>query len=126
MLQLKLFRYKWVAVSWLIFISILFVLPGSAFPKENFFTKIHFDKWVHIGLFFILVYLWRSAYEGKPMGSIIFILVFSLTYGFAVEFVQENWVPNRSFDLYDVLADMSGAVLGIIIWNLWYKKNKPL
>src|SRR5689334_20778044 len=114
MLQLKLFRYKWVTFSWLIFISILFVLPGSALPKENFLTDIHFDKWVHIGLFFILVYLWRSAYEGKQMGSIFFLLVFSLCYGFAVEFVQENWVPNRSFDLYDVLADMTGAVLAII------------
>ena len=126
MLQLKLFRYKWVAITWLIFISILFVLPGSAFPKENLFTRIHFDKWVHIGLFFILVYLWRSAYEGRQMGSVFFLLVFSLCYGVTVEFVQENWVPNRSFDIYDVLADLTGTVLGIITWNLAYKKNKPL
>ena len=32
-----------------------------------------------------------------------------------VELIQHYWIPNRSFDLGDVLADMTGAVGRIIV-----------
>jgi hypothetical protein len=42
-------------------ISFLFCLPGSAFPKNNWLSKVHFDKWVHIGFFALLLVLWLWA-----------------------------------------------------------------
>jgi VanZ family protein len=32
-----------------------------------------------------------------------------------MEFVQENWIPNRSFDLLDILADTIGSIVGVFI-----------
>src|SRR5690242_15845742 len=46
------------AIFLLLLCTILLTLPGSAFPKENWLDKIWFDKWVHIGMFGMLVTVW--------------------------------------------------------------------
>jgi len=126
MLQWKLFRSKWVAVGWLAAITILFILPGSAFPQERWFDKIYFDKWIHVGLFAVLLFLWRSAFIFSTKSSSPILLFLALLYGISIELIQGAWVINRSADVFDVLADMTGSVLGILVWKGLYKKNKPL
>jgi hypothetical protein len=126
MLRWKIFRYKGVAITWFLIMCILFFLPGSALPQENWLNAVYFDKWVHVGLFAILLFLWRSSFK-LDLNNYNLVLLFSaLLYGLLVEFIQRNWVPNRSFDLYDVLADMAGSVIGLVVWLRVYKKNKPL
>jgi VanZ family protein len=131
MLKLKIFRSKWLAISWFIFISVLFFLPGSALPPGDsalmiFLDKIHFDKWVHVGFFAILLFLWRTAFD-ETTNNLTPLLFFSaLLYGFLVELIQHQWVANRSFDMYDIVADTIGNLSGLIVWLRVYKKNKPL
>jgi VanZ family protein len=126
MLRWKFFRYKSVALGWLVLMCILFFLPGSAFPQENWLDQIHFDKWVHVGLFAVLLFLWRSSFDSSANYYVILLLFCALAYGLAVEFIQKFWVANRSFDLFDVLFDMIGSALGLFVWSRVYKKNKPL
>jgi VanZ family protein len=126
MLQHPLFRSKWLAISYFLFINILFYLPGSALPKNNWMQQIHIDKWVHIGIFAVLIFLWRGAFNRKEPyynGVLLFLV---LLFGIMVEIIQFFWVPNRDFDLYDVAADMGGSFLGLFVWLRVYKKNKPL
>jgi VanZ family protein len=115
-----------MAVCWLVFITLLFFLPGSALPKETWFSKIHIDKWVHTGFFVVLLFLWRSAFEWNGKGYNVLLFLVAVTYGLLVEFVQKWWVPNRDFDYYDLLFDASGSILGLVVWSWAYKKNKPL
>ena len=123
MLKWKIFRYKTVAISWLILMSFLFVLPGSALPKENWFDRIHIDKVVHVGLFAVLIFLWRSSFDWD-INSYHFVLLFlALLYGSLVELVQLYWVPHRSFDVYDILSDMTGSIVGLLVWLGVYKKK---
>lgn len=125
MLGWKVFRYKSVAIVWFVIMCILFFLPGSALPKEAWLDKIGFDKVVHVGLFAVLLFLFRSSFDLKFSRYNLLLLVLALLYGLSVEFIQLFWIPNRSFDLYDVVADMAGSMLGLLIW-VWTKKNKPL
>ena len=126
MLQANWLKSKVLAISWLILMCILFVLPGSALPEQNWFADIQLDKWVHIGLFAVLLFLWASAFElGLPRNAWLVIII-AIGYGMLVEFVQKTWIPNRSFDMYDVVADAIGSVIGVWIWWRVYKKNKPL
>ena len=123
MLKWKIFRWKPVAIGWLIMISILFFLPGSALPKENWFDKIYIDKWVHVGLFAVLIFLWRSSFNWDINSYNLLLLLAAVLYGFLVEVVQLNWIPNRSFDMYDVLSDASGSIVGLLVWLGVYRKK---
>jgi VanZ family protein len=122
MLKWKIFQHKWVAITWLVIMCILFFLPGSAFPSENWLSEIYFDKVVHIGLFAILIFLWRSAFDSQLVKYNLILLLSALFYGLAVEFIQRYFVPNRDFDLYDVVADMIGAIMGLVTWLSYRKK----
>ena len=97
-------------------------MPGSALPKDTWFTRVHFDKWAHAGVFAVLLFLCFSAFRI----SRILLFVLAVLYGIGVEIIQKNWVLNRDFDLYDVLADAAGALIGWAVWYGVYKKNKPL
>jgi VanZ family protein len=109
---------------WFVICTILLTLPGTAFPKENWLDKIWFDKWVHIGLFAVLVFLlcWgllRFTIDEKKLKRLfILFTVDCLVYGIVMEFVQDNLVPNRSFDYGDILADAVGCLAG------WWVINK--
>jgi VanZ family protein len=118
------------AILWSAIVTILLTLPGSAFPKESWFDKIiWFDKWVHIGLFSIIVFLWcwamlRKNYRNKKL-KIVFIriAIIWLAYGIGMEFVQRYFIPNRSFDVGDIAADAFGCALGVIYSIRRYIKN---
>jgi len=126
MLKANWLRSKALAIAWFLIMNVLFFLPGSALPKEHWLAEIHIDKWVHVGLFVVLIFLFCSAFNFSLLKKAWMILITAIIYGFLVEVVQKFWVPNRSFDLYDVLADTAGSILGLFVWLRVNKKNKPL
>jgi VanZ family protein len=113
-----------LALLYVTFISVMFFLPGSAFPKETWLSKIYFDKWVHIGFFLVLLLLWLWALLPSRLGT-YWLLAIAAVYGISVEIVQDQFVSNRSFDLGDWVADMTGALVAVWLWGR-YRKNRPL
>jgi len=106
--------------------TILFCLPGNEFPQQDWLARIHFDKWVHVCLFILLVALWSLPFiprrNGNSITRNIFIavtLVFVL-YGVAIEFIQAAFIPFRSFGIDDMLADAIGCGIGYLFskWQL--------
>lgn len=125
---MKALHYFAPAVCWFIISILLLTLPGSAFPKENWLDKIWADKWIHIFLFGVLVWLWCFAFfknttKANLLQLFIVITICAIGYGVAMEFVQKNWVANRSFDMGDIMADAVGAVLGFIFCKRKYLKK---
>jgi VanZ family protein len=115
-----LLKYVWLpAIAWLAIITLLFLLPGSALPKANLHI-LFFDKWVHMLLFAILTWLFCRPFAAMPIGSakyrIYFLLILVTTlYGIAIEFIQRDFITNRSFDVKDIYADAVGSLLGLLI-----------
>ena len=107
------------AIAWLIISTVLLSIPGSKFPTEDWLDKIWFDKWVHIGMFAIMVILWcraglrlnKTNPELKKLFTAFCLGWFA--YGIGMEFIQKYLVPNRSFDLGDIIADGLGCLLGL-------------
>jgi VanZ family protein len=96
-------------------------------PKENkWMALISFDKWVHTGLFAVLLFLWNTSFNKGIKFFEFYLLLFAVLFGLSVEIIQREWIPNRSFDLYDLAADTLGSIIGLVIWWRVYKKNKPL
>jgi VanZ family protein len=109
--------------------TVLLCLPGSALPKQNWFDKIWLDKWIHLGLFAVMVVLWCRAITGpenKNINNFLQITFYVFLYGVVMEFVQKNFIPNRSFDMGDIVSDLIGSTVGLFIVMRLYKKNRPL
>jgi hypothetical protein len=113
----------------LIISTILLTLPGSSLPTEDWLDKIWFDKWVHIGLFGILVVLWCRAFHRKKADSkkikklFVIIAAIVLAYGILMEFVQGNFIPHRSFDFGDIVADAVGCFAGYFLSKRYLLKR---
>ena len=117
------FKYKLsLALGWLSLISYLFFLPGSALPENDLFNYVQLDKWIHISFFIILICLWSWALLLNKRKSFIILFISAVTYGLLVEICQDRLVINRSFDVYDLVADSVGSFLGI---GLYIKKINP-
>jgi VanZ family protein len=113
------------ALTWVIIVTVLLCLPGSALPKESWFDKIWLDKWIHVMLFLIMVFLLCrcvSGSEGKKIRYFRQIAIYFFMYGIAMELIQKYFIPNRSFDLKDILADGLGCSIGLFISG-WYIKK---
>ena len=116
-------------IAWLLISTFLLTIPGSAFPKENWLEKLWVDKWVHLGMFSIMVFLWCWATMKIPQAAaqrkktFIIIACVALVYGGAMEFVQHYLIPNRSFDIGDIIADAVGCAIGLLFsWQRYIKK----
>lgn len=63
-----------------------------------------------------------------PASAIFLIVLLSASYGLGIEFIQKYWAVQRSFDMYDVLADTLGAIAGVaafkIILYLFFPRSK--
>ena len=116
------------AVLWLLLITLLLCTPGTEFPKITWKDKIWLDKWIHASLFAILILTWCWFYSrkqgsaiNKRLFSIIALLVF--VYGIGTEIIQEFFIPFRSFEIPDFIADGVGVVVGYFIAVKKFIKN---
>jgi len=116
-------------IAWFFVVLVLVCLPGSTLPTpENWLNAIYFDKWVHVGLFGGLGFLFmlpvtKCGWEKtEKLNCYIKITLAVSLWGLTVEFIQKYFVPGRSFDLYDWAADSLGAVLAFIFIRLRFSK----
>ena len=105
------------AVIWLIITIILLVIPGSDIPKATIFDLVYFDKWVHIGMFGMLTFLWGYPYVHAgfvPEKACVIIAICAIFYGVLMEFIQKYFAYERTFDLLDMIADATGVLIATI------------
>jgi hypothetical protein len=112
---IQLSRKLYVPLSWSIFTQILLSIPGNLLEGTGMLHIPHLDKIAHIGLFGGLSLLWcLFLHYRSGISRNVFLLVVMIVsmYGVAVEFFQFYFIPNRSFDVYDIVADVCGAFCG--------------
>ncbi len=123
------FKYFIPAIIWFIISFILLTLPGKDIPQIDFLSKIHFDKWVHTGMFGLLVFLFSYPLKNQSGPSALiyfFIFLAAWVYGIAMEYVQKYYIPNRSFDIWDIAADGFGSLLGYLLIIYLLKKSRRI
>ena len=118
----------WPAVIWLLLSTIAFCLPGSALPKNDWFAVVQFDKWIHVGLFSVMIFLWCLPVFHRPHINLsltklfLGIAIAFFCYGIAMEFIQHFFVSNRSFDMGDIAADAAGCLIGLLFVKWQWKQ----
>ena len=118
-------EHIWLAVTWSLITLVLLCLPGSVLPSHGLFSLPFIDKIAHLGLFGGLVFFWSLYYYFYRRPNIITVrlswtIVFCcFLFGVIMEFVQKDFIPNRSFDVGDIIADLAGSLIGYLITQ-WY------
>lgn len=123
---LKFFILKLVfrfipGIIWLGITFWLFTLPGSKIPDIDLFHKLQVDKLVHIFLFVVLCFsfMFPFKYTGLSVkNKTVFFVALTLLfigYGIAIEFIQRDYVENRSFDIGDIIADTIGCMSALFV-----------
>lgn len=104
------------ALLWAIVIFILCTIPGQNLPAEAWMEAIRLDKWVHFGIFAVLMVLVSFAIDGQyePVSLRFYIGAFLLVvaFGALIEGYQHFMLDDRYAELYDVLANTIGALAG--------------
>jgi VanZ family protein len=124
------FKYNLIAILWALLILILTTLPGEDFPDLNFWSLLTFDKAAHMFVFAVLVLLliigFIKQYRFRQLRYIAVRTAFiiAVVYGALTELLQEFIFTDRNADLYDFIANVIGAVLGVIAFRLIYGKKK--
>ena len=101
------------AIVYTIWLTIVSLINLSNVPSlgSSFDDKIyHFIAYVGLG------FLWVTYFKYNIKSANI-LLTFGavLLYGIILELVQHKINPNRTFDLYDLLANCIGVIVGTLI-----------
>lgn len=123
-------KYHWRAIIWVILIFIGCLLPSNDLPSTSFFSRIpHFDKIVHFILYFVFVLFLMAGFirqfNGTQLKTVLFSFFIAIACGLLIEVLQSEMHAGRSGDVYDMLANTGGALLGILLFNpiRWILKN---
>ncbi len=57
----------------------------------------------------------------KRLNWFLFFSLVGVIYGISIEFIQKYYIPNRSFDLFDILADTIGCLVGYYLAKRVFK-----
>lgn len=109
----------WLAILYSIGITILFFMPTNQLPSVGLYGV---DKIVHIIIFFFLTILWQLVVfkrRGDRLTNRIsfWILGVILVFGILIEVLQGEVTVSRTGNFYDVLADLLGAVMGVLVFQ---------
>ena len=115
-----------LAVIWTVLIAIMCLLRFDKLPSIGVSEE---DKYVHFTFHFVFTMLW-GFYSWQKENSIVVnkivsIVFISLCYGIVIEVLQETCTTTRHADLFDVIANATGAISAFALFVLLkISKNK--
>jgi VanZ family protein len=109
---------------WALTIFIGSSIPGKSLPD---FSILSVDKLIHAGIYAVLTWFGVMSFKTiNPNLSFrrIYLYVFLIHFFYAIsDEWHQSFVPNRSCELFDVLADLTGIALAIGLYH-WYMRYK--
>ncbi len=113
-----------LAVGWTLLIAVVCLVKFTNLPTIRVSGA---DKYVHFTLHFVFTMLWGYFFWLKlneiTLTKIAFVVTISLCYGILIEILQETLTTTRHADIFDVLANFSGALTALVLFAL-IKRNK--
>jgi VanZ family protein len=118
---MRFVRYQLPALLWALLIFISSSLPAHVFPSMTIFR---YDKLIHLLLFGMLaLFVYRALtlpsvqYRFSWPRAILTVILVTL-FGAGDE-VHQHFIPGRSSEIADAVADFSGASLTMLLLYLF-------
>ena len=104
------------------YLIILTVLSLGKFGVVKPLGSSYDDKLNHIGAHLLLVLLAFLTLKGRNVNSPLFISFFiSVAYGIIIEVLQLILSSGRTFDPMDILANIFGAMMSILLIKVLFR-----
>lgn len=113
-----------IGIIYTLFITVLLLVPTTEIPQ----IKVSYiDKLAHLLIHSLLslIWLWYRFSGDKYHISVknVFVVLFiCFSYGVVIEVSQHWFTLSRNFDLYDIVANGFGSLLGLLYF--WIIKSK--
>jgi len=112
-------------ITWSVFIALLTLLPGNYIPRVlSFMDWLNPDKLVHLVLFSTFSFLFIEGFKRQDISQILrekavlASLLLGMVFATFTEMMQKYAIPGRNGNVYDLLADVLGLILGYAIWRM--------
>jgi VanZ family protein len=111
------FWSRWLpVVSWaaLIFVGSTARIKGPGIEVPG----IGLDKLAHFAIYFVLAALLYRALRRVPLSlprAFWYAFLVAIAYGIAMEVVQWAFFPRRSFEFWDIVANISGSIAALLV-----------
>jgi len=114
---------KLVTLAWA---AMVFVLSVIKVPTVNSIPTPHLDKIVHFLMYGVLTLLALYAfgvYTQKQAKRRLLIVFGLVLFGFFIEIVQKKFFSYRSFEISDILANLTGIFVSLLMYALIHLKE---
>ena len=108
---------------WALVILILCGMPGKDIPHISFLELLSFDKFVHAGIFFVLIlltvrgFIMQTRFLQLKDSAKVIAFIICVIYGGSLEIMQGTIFVDRSADVYDFIANSFGCSMGLVFYN---------
>jgi VanZ family protein len=119
----KLWLRRVIAIFYMGIIALLSLMPVSDLPHFTIFPFI--DKIVHLSMYFGLSILlcWSFEVNRKKMLPLYALLAGVFLWGVLMEILQRTMHNGRNFEFRDMIANLTGAILGLLIYRYFDRKR---
>lgn len=108
---------KTLGLIYLFMIALLSLMPVDVLP--DFTVNKGLDKVIHLGMYMglALVAGWSFNITRSRMKPVFYLLAGVFMWGVLMEILQRTMQNGRNFDFMDMLANLSGAIIGFLIFR---------
>lgn len=113
------------AIFWTCLIAYLCLARFSSLPEIGVEGA---DKYVHFTFHFVFTILWGCyswlTKRTIKIKRILTIVCISIAFGLLIEFLQEVCTITRKADVFDVIANVSGALIALLVFLILNKLSE--
>ena len=110
-----------IAVMMTLITITLSLLPGENIKTVGFINLPFGDKLGHFIAYAALGFFWANVI--KPSNNyIVKTVLFLFSLGISLELIQFNFLVGRFFEIFDIIANIIGSIVGVAINKLMYSR----
>ena len=108
-----------IGIIYSVLITIAFLSSTNGLPKID--LNLPIDKVIHLIIYILLIVIWLLYFYIKQdnqlsVRDVFVIFIAILVYGIVIEILQEQLTTTRQADYLDVIANLTGAIIGLMIF----------
>ena len=120
----KRFPYTWLTLAYAVLILIISSIPDLTPPELGFEFQDKLYHFIEYGVFSVLLFfsLLNSSRDFFRKNVLVISIFIGASYAIIDE-IHQRFIPGRSADILDFVADFLGVALIQIVFWIYYRKR---